>query len=178
MVEFVGMGEVPAGTPAPRHNASKSSEGLVPMLYYGAAPLASFSLKIKALRTVRLSDVLQVGSALTPAAAWNEAEEQLEVALEFEAAQSAQAPTTDLLGCQPNPFERQATIRFNLPTAGEARFVFHDASGKKLLVKTGHYEAGEHRFVVRSEELGATGLVFLTMEAGGVSQQLKLAVMD
>lgn len=176
MLEFQGLVASEGGEGLPVVNEARSSEGLLPMLYFGGQPLTRFTLKMKALTDLSLASALQIGSAITPAAAWNEAEEQLEPVLVFtEKTEAAKAPA--LQGCQPNPFAEQANITFSLPEAGEARFAFFDAAGKKLYETGGWYRQGHNSLTISSLELGASGLVFLKMTAGGVTKTEKLVVV-
>lgn len=173
VVEFQGI----AGATALKYNSSRSDDGLISMLSFDKNPIASFSLKIKALNEIQLSDVLWIGSEMTHAAAWNEVEEQLDIKLEFEESETKDIEAPSLLGCQPNPFEGEALLKFILPAAGTASFTFFDASGTKLYQTQGQYHKGLNSFPISSTALGTTGLVFVQMEAAGVLKQEKMVVL-
>ena len=179
VVEFQGFVKKDDGMGDPAYNGSRSGEGLVSMLWFGKQPVTHFTLKIKALADMSLAEALQISSAITPAAAWNQADEQLEVALEFTEnnGNSAALGEATLLGCQPNPFREEAVVSFTLPKAGEARFSFFDASGKKLFSKAGQFEEGRNELVVNRADLAATGLIFIRMEAAGSTSMQKLVVL-
>ena len=177
MIEFQEVVDNEAGLPNPAVNEARGGEGLVSMLYFGQQPVTRFALKIKALTDLRLEDALQISSEMTPAAAWNEAEEQLEVVLDFGKTAGIIVAAPELLGCQPNPFAEQTVISFSLPTASEARFSFFDATGKKRYETAGQFGKGKNSLTIQSKDLGTVGLVFLKMEAAGVVRQEKLVVM-
>jgi hypothetical protein len=160
-----------------KHYASRSNEGLVSMLSYGKNPATKFVLNLRALADSHLSEVIEISDEITATAAWNEAEEQLQVELAFR--QVDASSTNELsLSCQPNPFAGEAMVRFNMPKSGEAKFSFFDATGKMLHRTSGLFEKGQHSISIHSSELGVSGLVFLKMETGGTVRQLKLVVME
>ncbi len=127
-------------------------------------------MKIKALADLDLAQALQISSELTPAAAWNKAYEQLEPRLEF----SGQTADVVTLDCSPNPFAEQTKITFQLPEAEDVQFSFYDATGRLVHSITKQFGAGKHDFMVKKEELGTTGLVFLEMKtaAGKITKRL------
>ncbi|MBK8565597.1 MAG: HYR domain-containing protein [Saprospiraceae bacterium] len=160
-----------------KHNTSRSKEGLVSMLSFGKNPATKFVLNLRALADTHLSEVIEISDEMTAAAAWNEAEEQLQVELAFR--QVDVSSTNELsLSCQPNPFAGEAMVRFNMPKSGEAKFSFFDATGKMLHRTSGLFEKGQHSISIHSSELDVSGLVFLKMETGGTVRQLKLVVME
>ncbi|MCF8245651.1 MAG: HYR domain-containing protein [Saprospiraceae bacterium] len=176
MIEFQDFVKNAGEAPNPIFNASRRREGLVSMLYFGKQPLTHFTLKIKALADVNLADVLQINSEITPAAAWNAAEEQLSPMLEFEEAAGIDDSAASL-ECHPNPFGEQAVVMFSLPEPCEVRFSVLDAAGKLLFSSNGLYEKGQNKLVLRSNDLATTGLVFIKMETTGRVLTKKLVVL-
>ncbi|GEM_PF-579658 len=180
LVEFHGFVKNEGEAINPVFNASRSNEGLVSMLYFGKQPLTHFTLKIKALADMSLAEALQINSEITPAAAWNLEDEQLELALEFtnSPASAASQAGAVLLRCQPNPMVERTVISFSLPEAGAARFSVFDAAGKMLYATSGKYEAGRNGLVLERKALTATGFVFVRMEAAGRILMEKLVVLE
>jgi hypothetical protein len=176
LVGFQGIAEEGDGTFQPHFNTSRSEEGLISMLSFGQQPATHFTLKLKALADVKLTDALKITSDITPAAAWNEAEEQLEPVLNFEE-NIAQAESGLVVQCQPNPFSDQAVISFTLAEDGQVAFSFFDAAGKQVHGLNGQYRKGENSISLRASELGTTGLVFLKIKTGNTTLTQRLVVL-
>jgi hypothetical protein len=177
LIDFQEIVKNVNGAPNPVFNQSTRGEGLISMLYFGKQPLTKFAIKIKALTDLNLADVLRISSEITPAAAWNDADEQLSPKLEF-TSENGNPANRVALNCHPNPFAQQTTLSFSLPKAGEVRFTFFDAAGKTLHTKAGQFKEGNNKLELRSEELGAAGLVFVKMESKGSSILTKLVKME
>lgn len=103
----------------------------------------TFSLRFRALRTGSLCELLQIGSQITPAAAWLPVAGgkviPADVALRF--------PDNDgfaLLQNQPNPFSGKTTIRFQLPKESEATLQVFDSHGKVVFSQSGLFGQGLH----------------------------------
>ena len=146
------------------------------MLSFGQQPATHFTLKLKALADVKLADALKITSDITPAAAWNEAEGQLEPVLNFEE-NIAQAKAGLVVQCQPNPFSDQTVISFTLAEDGQVAFSFFDAAGKQVHGLSGQYRKGENSISLRASELGTTGLVFLKIKTGSTTLTQRLVVL-
>jgi len=71
-----------------------------------------------------------------------------------------------LLAARPNPFRSQASIRFAVPEAGDARVTVHDVAGKRVATLVdGVRTAGSHEVTFDASTLPA-GVYFFRLEAG------------
>lgn len=113
---------------------------------------ALFTLVVKARANGPLRDGLQVGSGITPVAAFDTKGEEIEVALAFNRA-DAHATGLRLLPNRPNPFADFTVIGFTLPETGQATLRVLDLNGREIRNWKGQYPKGY------SEE---------TFQAGGV----------
>jgi hypothetical protein len=81
----------------------------------------------------------------------------------------------------PNPFNPTTRAFFNLERPGDARLVLHDVAGRR--VRSWKFErlpAGPHAVPIAVEERGsrlASGVYFLTIEAGGEHQQTRIVLL-
>lgn len=107
----------------------------------------TFSLRFRAVRTGELCDLLQLGSAITPAAAWLPGAGKrvipADVALSF-----VDADGFALLQNQPNPFADKTLIRFQLPRASEATLRVFDSNGRVVFTQSSFFTHGIHSVMV------------------------------
>ncbi len=127
---------------------------------------AIFTLILRAKSNTRLRNVLSIGSGYTKQEAYSLEGEIRDVSLAFfEKGTAATTLRFELYQNQPNPFNEETTIGFELPEAGNATFLIHDAGGKLLRQISGYYEAGFHQLKLNRDDL-PTGVLSYTLEAG------------
>jgi hypothetical protein len=89
-------------------------------------------------------------------------------------------PSSFSLSAYPNPFNATTTISFMLPKTGSVDLKVYDVTGRKtgglLSAPTGVVAAGEHRIEFDGSEL-PSGIYFVRMEAGGISQTKKIVLL-
>ncbi len=145
---------------------SEQTDGKLTAVWYGKGQ-RGFTLSFLAKRPFRLSEILSVTSAKTPAVAWGLDETAMDVAIEF-LSQDIENQSLQLFPNRPNPFSNQTTIAFYLPENSKVSFRFFDTSGRLLKTKEGYFEMGFQELRIRKEELQVSGLVFyeIQTEAG------------
>jgi hypothetical protein len=82
-----------------------------------------------------------------------------------------------IVAAYPNPFNPTATIVYSIPKAGDIKLRVFDVTGRdvRTLVE-GTREAGEHSVVFNGGDL-ASGIYFVQMKAGGISQTRKMVLL-
>ncbi len=139
---------------------------------------AVFTLILRARSNTRLSDILGIGSGYTKEEAYGINGETREVSLVFsDKATAATAQPYKLYQNQPNPFNDETVIGFELPEATQATLFIHDASGKLLQLINGYYEAGYHQVKLNRENL-PTGVLSYTLEAGNYRATKRMLITD
>ena len=98
-----------------------------------------FILQFKAKRNGLLSEALAINSAVTPAEAYNQELEILDVNLQFEQEASMDFA---LFQNRPNPFSKETLIGFTLPKTTHTKLTILDVQGKVLLNHQKHYPQG------------------------------------
>jgi len=134
-----------------------------------------FSLVLKAKEEAALSSTLHLSSALTPAEAYSTDDELLGVTLKFGAGKTA-AAGFELYQNEPNPFDGQTVIGFNLPQATRAGIHISDATGRLLKVITGDFAKGYNQIRLQRSELPATGVLTYTIQTGRHTATRKMVV--
>lgn len=78
---------------------------------------------------------------------------------------------------EPNPFENSTRIRFTLPEGGTATLSIYDTEGRLRHRKTDNYAPGGHSVSLERNLLGASGMLFCKLEAGGNVAWRKLILL-
>jgi len=122
-----------------------------------------------------LSEIVSVSSDVTTAEAYNTAGELLDVNLEFT---TAVAAGFELTQNTPNPFKAETVIGFNLPVAGNATLTVMDAQGKVLKSISADYAKGANQVTLKSNELGATGVLYYQLESADNVATKKMIIIE
>ncbi len=153
------------------------NEGAVTVSWNGEAKDATqFTLVFKAAQNVNLSEALTLNSRYTKAEAYNLNGEVINVALAFN--NDVVANGFELYQNTPNPFAEATTIGFNLPEAGEVSLKVYDMSGKVVLLRKVAGQKGYNEIVLNAETLGATGVLYYTLETANETATRKMIIME
>jgi hypothetical protein len=143
--------------------------------YDGAAEPVVFTVRFRARRAGRLSEMLAVSSRIARAEAYgwrdgtNGTSALLAVALRF-ADDAARGPRLQLYANEPNPWSEETRISFYLPAPGEVVLRVWDETGRPVHRQHGEFEAGEQTFVVEGSALKTCGRLYYQLgTAGGVA---------
>ena len=87
-------------------------------------------------------------------------------------------PTTYELGAiYPNPFNTQATIRYDVPVHGTVRIDIYDVLGRKITtLADGEMDAGRYGTVWDAGDM-PSGIYFIRMEAGEFKEVQKMVLL-
>ncbi len=138
-----------------------------------------FTLKLRAISNVQLSQAVKVTSQVTHAEAYTQGYEVLDVHLEF--VKNNQVVTADqfeLFQNTPNPFGDQTTIGFYIPEQGEATIKILDVNGKILKVVQKTFNQGYNELKVNGKELSATGVLYYQLETGAFTTTRKMVFIN
>ena len=155
------------------------SEGVITLSWNGeaAADAVLFSLVLEARTEVALSEALNISSQYTAAEAYDLNGRTLRVAFDFGTGIATDAAFA-LYQNQPNPFQGQTVVAYELPTAGEATLTIHDVTGKVLQLQRQTTDAGRQTFTVNSRDLGAAGVLYYTVTSGEFTATKKMVVVE
>lgn len=139
-----------------------------------------FSITFEALKNANLSDVLSLNS--------NEASAEAYVGRQLEVLGSDVVFRTDegivadaafeLLQNEPNPFNGQTLIGFELPETSEATLSIYDVTGKVLYTKVDTYAAGYNSVTINRTDVPATGVLYYKLENGENVATMKMIVLE
>ncbi|MEL6867292.1 MAG: T9SS type A sorting domain-containing protein [Bacteroidota bacterium] len=122
-----------------------------------------FELKIRAKSNARLSEVLQLSTAYTPAEAYTHTDDWLQPQLRFDDSK-VQANAFQLFQNQPNPFRETTVIAFQLPEASPTTLRIYDAAGRLIYTDRAAYQAGYHEVNIHRSDLPDRGVLYYQLE--------------
>ena len=124
-----------------------------------------FSIRFTAEESGDLRDMIQVSSRITPAMAFGENGEKMQVNLRFEGEKSS---------ISPNPWSEHTRIHFYTPEATTATLNVFDMAGRLVYSALSHVEKGEQAFELNSAQVPASGILIyeITTENGVFSGKM------
>ncbi len=153
-------------------------EGMITTSWNGEATSeVLFSLVLRAKSDAQLSNVLGVSSRYTVAEAYNQAGDLLNVGINFSTG-VVSAAGFELYQNTPNPFKGETMISWNQPEDAEAVLTISDVTGKVLKMIRTQANKGYNMFTVRSEELGAVGVLSYTVSTADFTATKKMVIIE
>jgi len=134
-----------------------------------------FTLVLHAKADAKLSSALSLNRAVSPEA-YDQNNENLGIALNY--ASEAVAAGYELLQNTPNPFNGETQIGFKLPKATKATLSISDAKGALLYKVEGNYAKGNNQVTLKKEQLGASGVLYYTLETTEFVATKKMVILE
>jgi len=131
-----------------------------------------FTLRFKALKSGKLSEMLGVSGVITRAEAYGN-EGRLGVAFRF-SGKTISGVGFELYQNQPNPFVNKTSIGFFLPEAAEATLSIFDETGRVVYQQKGQFAKGENTISLDRALLNTTGLLYYKLETATDSDTKKM----
>ena len=152
------------------------NEGLVTTSWNGKyEPGALFTLVLRAKADAKLSNALSLNRRVSPEA-YNQHNENLSIALNY--GLEAIADGYELLQNTPNPFSDETQIGFKLPKATKATLSVSDAKGALLYKVEGSYPKGNNQLTLKKAQLGASGVLYYTLETAEFIATKKMVILE
>jgi len=189
LLEFVNVtaGKL-AGVNESNFGLSLLDEGAITTSWTNDAPVSMradtelFRITFKAKSATLLSDALSINSRYTAAEAYGVHTENgqlnlLNVSLRFEEVATV-AGEFQLYQNQPNPFDQQTVIGFNLPKAASATLAVYDISGRLLKQFAGDYDKGYNEVSLDKAIWGTSGVLYYRLTTDGFEGTKKMIVLE
>jgi hypothetical protein len=135
-----------------------------------------FNITFKADKNAKLSEILTLGSALTPKEAHDANGNPMNVQLSFTNGVVSGGEFA-LYQNRPNPFDENTKIGFNLPTETTARLTIYTIDGKAIKVIDNQYKAGYNEVTLTKEELSASGILYYRLDTPEYSATKKMIMI-
>ncbi|MBK8518883.1 MAG: T9SS type A sorting domain-containing protein [Saprospiraceae bacterium] len=175
------VGIRPGALEMTRANVGLISKDEVTMSYAGKQGITLgegtvlYTIIVKADRAVKVSEMLSIGSAVTPAESYTHDFAVGKVSLEI---RTAPVTAITLMQNEPNPFKGQTTISFNMPNAAAATLSVYDVTGKVVSVRNIQTNKGLNSEIFTREQLGASGVMYYTLKSGDFTATKKMIVIE
>ena len=134
-----------------------------------------FSLTIESTETVNLSDVISINSTHTVAEAYNNDLDVHTVGVQFN---RAEGQAFQLFQNQPNPFNGETMIGFNMPKSGLATLKVMNIAGQVLTTKSAEFVRGYNQIALSKSELNASGVLYYQIETADHSATKKMIILE
>ena len=134
-----------------------------------------FSLTIESSETISLSDIISINSNQTAAEAYNDDLDVHTVGVQFNTVESAEF---QLFQNQPNPFDGETMIGFNMPNAGVATLKVMNVAGQVLTTRTAQVVRGFNQISLNKAELNASGVLYYQIETENHSATKKMVILE
>jgi hypothetical protein len=136
-----------------------------------------FTIHFVAHKSAKLSTLMSVGSALTPAIANDVQGNDVDIRLQFNSG-TIKGGEFALYNAFPNPVTYETTINFVMPKDGAAKMTLYTVDGKVLTIKNIEAKAGLNNVIVAKSELNVSGIVYYRLETAEHSATKKMVVID
>ena len=133
----------------------------------------AFTVKFRATKTGKLSEMLSVSSRITKAEGYNLTDGRMEIALRFDGKTIA-GVGFELYQNQPNPFVNKTAIGFHLPEATTATLTVYDETGRVVFTQKGDFAKGYNALSLDRALLNTTGMLYYTLETATDSATKKM----
>ncbi|MCC6724205.1 MAG: T9SS type A sorting domain-containing protein [Saprospiraceae bacterium] len=139
-----------------------------------------FSLTFKALKSGKLSDLLNINSSQTIAESYEKGGVIRPVVVEFENQNGATVfgNQFELYQNIPNPFTGETIIRFQLPVASNASLTIYNVEGKAIKTVSGDYAKGYHEITIEGGSLPTSGVFYYRLQTPGYTATRKMTLLD
>jgi hypothetical protein len=152
------------------------NEGLITTSWNGKyEPGVLFTLVLRAKADAKLSSALSL-NRLVSAEAYNQHNENLGVALNYQGVSIADV--YELKQNTPNPFSDETVIGFTLPKATKATLSIRDVKGALIYKVEGNYTKGSSQVVLKKSQLGASGVLYYTLETTEFTATKKMVILE
>jgi hypothetical protein len=159
---------------------NRISEGVVTTSWNGnaqevSAEQALFTISFRANRAGSLVDELFISSEITPAEAYNVADELYGVQLKYRT--NSANGVFALYQNTPNPFADETFIRFSLEEAEQANLTIYDVNGKVIRRYEIDGAKGMNEIRIASGELTAAGILYYQLDTRKQTATKRMVVL-
>jgi hypothetical protein len=123
----------------------------------------TFTVKFRAEKAGKLSEMLGVSSRITKAEGYSLSAGRMDVALRFDGKTIA-GVGFELYQNQPNPFVNKTFIGFHLPEATTATLSVYDETGRLVYTQKGDFAKGYNAISLDRALINTTGVLYYTLE--------------
>ena len=145
---------------------------------YGADEVL-FTVVFKANKSVNIGSAIAINSEVTTAEAYDVSLNAKNVKLSARTNTGVvETAVFELFQNEPNPFNKQTVVSFNLPTAAAATLTMYDVTGKVLRVYEIEGVKGVNTKVINKSDLNGNGVIYYQLDAANFTATKRMVVID
>jgi hypothetical protein len=133
----------------------------------------AFTVKFRAAKGGKLSEMLGVSSRITKAEGYSLSDGRLDIALRFDGKTIA-GVGFELYQNQPNPFVNKTSVGFHLPEATTATLTVYDETGRMVFTQKGDFVKGYNAISLDRALLNTSGILYYKLETATDSATKKM----
>jgi hypothetical protein len=133
-----------------------------------------FILEVEAIRSGRLSDMIQLSETVHPEIYVTDMETK---GLAISWREKAETDFS-VIGTTPNPWNTQTQITFELPKDGMVSFKVKDYTGRKIISTIDQYSAGRNTIQLNRSDIGHSGVYVYELKYGYKVISGKMILID
>ncbi len=138
-----------------------------------------FTLVFRANKGVQIGQAITINSEVTAAEAYDATLETKAVRLNVRTDRGVvETGVFELNQNEPNPFNKQTTVTFNLPNASPATLTMYDVTGKVLRVYEIEGLKGLNTKVINKSELNGNGVIYYQLDAANFTATKRMIVIE
>ncbi len=135
-----------------------------------------FTLYFTAIKTGKLSEMLIINNTLTAVEAISKEGKPLAVELKFNHS-GVQEIAYSLYQNHPNPFDKETTIVFNLPTETSAQLTVYSLDGRILYTQKDNFKAGKHEIKIDKKDINSSGVLYYRLDTPDFTTTRKMVLI-
>ena len=163
------------------NNVGVISNSVVTMSYASAYNVTSnendvlFTIVLKADKATKVSELLELSSLVTKAESYSADLKVGKISLNIK---TLPVDGIELYQNEPNPFRGMTTVSFTMPKAAFATLSIYDVTGKLVAVRNIEAIKGLNSEIFNREQLGASGILYYTLESGDFTATKKMIIVE
>ena len=134
-----------------------------------------FAIEVEVLRDGTLSEMLQFSDKMTPEVYVDKDLETKGISIDWRAGET---PSFVLVSNNPNPWNSQTSIVFEMPTDAMVTFKVKDYTGRKLISTVDQYTKGTNTIQINRSDLGQAGVYIYELRFGDELITGKMIMID
>ena len=184
LASFHGISSESLGLNENSINQRYMQEGLVPFAWYTNKDQAlttstEMVLTFRAKKDLTVAELFQINSELTPAVAYQSGGKQYGVQLNIHEISAGNINQSVVLHQnQPNPFLKQTTIGFEVPSSQVVSVTVFDIDGKLLYSRDVNASSGYNSIELSTEEIAHRGVTFYQLNTADYSVTKKMIILE
>ncbi len=140
-----------------------------------ASDAVLFYLVVKVNDKATTRDIMNINSDITRAECYSE---HLTVGKISLGIRTSELAGIELMQNEPNPFRGQTTVRYFMPSAAKANIKVFDVNGKLIALRHVNAVKGMNNEIFTSDQLGASGVLYYTLQSGDFTATKKMIIVE